>query len=160
MPTFDVVSEVDMNEVTNALNQTNKEVTIRFDLKNTGSKCELKDDVITVVSDENFHLEQVVDVLRGKLAKRKVNVLSLKADDPVKSGGGVRQTITVRQGIATEMGRKIVKAVKDSKIKVQASIREAIVRVSGKKRDDLQAVMALLKEGDYDLPRQFRNFRD
>ncbi len=160
MPTFDVVSEVDMNEVTNALNQTNKEVTIRFDLKSTGSKCERKDDVITVVSDEKFHLEQVVDVLRGKLAKRKVNVLSLKADDPVKSGGGVRQTITVRQGIAIEMGRKIVKAVKDSKIKAQASIQEAKVRVSGKKRDDLQAVIALLKEGDYDLPLQFRNFRD
>ena len=160
MPTFDVVSEVDMNEVTNALNQTNKEVTVRFDLKSSGSKCELKDDVITVVSDEKFHLEQVVDVLRGKLAKRKVNVLSLKADDPVKSGGGVRQTITVRQGIATEMGRKIVKAVKDSKIKVQASIQEAQVRVSGKKRDDLQAVIALLKEGNYDLPLQFRNFRD
>lgn len=160
MPTFDVVSEVDMNEVSNALNQTNKEVTNRFDLKNTGSKCERKDDVITVVSDETFHLEQVVEVLRGKLAKRKVNLLSLKADDPVESGREVRQTITVRQGISTEMGRKIVKAVKDSKIKAQASIQEAKVRVNGKKRDDLQAVIALLKEGNYELPLQFRNFRD
>lgn len=160
MPSFDVVSEVNLHEVTNALDQANKEIGTRFDLKSTGSRCDRADNVITVVSDEKFHLEQVVQVLREKLAKRKVNLLSLQAADPVESGREVRQVITVRQGIEAELGRKIVKRVKESKRKVQASIQEAKVRVTGKKRDDLQAVIALLKEEEFDLPLQFSNFRD
>ena len=160
MPTFDVVSEVNMNEVNNALDQANKEITTRFDLKDTGSKCERADSVITVISDSDFHLEQVVQVLMGKLAKRQVNLQSLENGKPVTSGKEVRQTITVRQGIDAALGKKIIKAVKDSKIKAQASIQEEKVRVSGKKRDDLQAVIALLKEGKYELPLQFNNFRD
>ena len=160
MPSFDVVSEVNMHEVTNALDQANKEVTNRFDLKNTGSECRREDNVITVISDDDFHLEQVVDVMMGKLAKRKVNLQSLKKEPPVASGKTVRQTVTIRRGIDAATGKKIVKAVKDAKLKIQASIHEDKVRVMGKKRDGLQAVIALLKEADYDLPLQFINFRD
>ena len=160
MPSFDVVSEVDLNEVTNALHQANKEVENRFDLKNTGSKCQLNDNVITVVSDSDFHLEQVVQVLNMKLAKRKVNLQSLQAADPIESGKEVRQAITIRQGIDAVLAKKIVKAVKDSKSKTQASIQEQQVRVTGKKKDDLQGIMTLLKEAGYDLPLQFKNFRD
>ena len=160
MPSFDVVSEVDMHEVTNALDQANKEVTNRFDLKNTGSECRREDNVITVISDDDFHLEQVVDVMMGKLAKRKVNLQSLKKEAPVTSGKTVRQTVTIRRGIDAATGKKIVKAVKDAKLKIQASIQEEKVRVTGKKRDGLQEVIALLKEADFDLPLQFINFRD
>ena len=160
MPTFDVVSEVNLHEVTNALDQANKEVSNRFDLKSTGSSCQRAEDVITVVSDDTFHLEQVVQVLMSKLAKRQVDLKSLKADDPVESGREVRQTITIRQGIDGTLGKQIVKIVKDSKTKTQASILEDMVRVTGKKRDDLQAVIALLKESGIDLPLQFINFRD
>ncbi len=160
MPSFDVVSEVDMHEVTNALDQANKEVTNRYDLKNTGSECRREDNVITVISDDNFHLEQVVEVMMGKLAKRNVNLQSLKKEAPVTSGKTVRQTITIRRGIDAAAGKKIVKAVKDAKLKIQASIQEEKVRVTGKKRDGLQAAIALLKEADFDLPLQFINFRD
>ena len=106
MPSFDVVSEVDMNEITNALHQANKEVTNRFDLKNTGSQCQRNENVITVVSDSDFHLEQVVQVLMGKLASRKVNLQSIQAGEPVESGKEVRQALTIRQGIEADLGRK------------------------------------------------------
>jgi uncharacterized protein YajQ (UPF0234 family) len=149
-----------MHEVTNALDQTNKEVTNRFDLKATGSKCQQAENIITVVSDSEFHLEQVVQVLMQKLAARKVNLQSIVHGDPVESGKEVRQLLTIQQGIAAEIGRKIVKRVKDSKSKTQASIQEDKVRVSGKKRDALQSVIALLKEDDFGLPLQFSNFRD
>ena len=149
-----------MHEVRNALEQANKEVTNRFDLKNTGSQCQQEDNAITVISDDHFHLDQVVQVLMGKLSKRGVNLNSLEKADPVESGREVRQIITIRQGIETVLGKKIVKAVKDSKLKVQATIQEAQVRVSGKKKNDLQEVMALLKAADYDLPLQFKNLRD
>ena len=160
MPSFDVVSEVNMHEVTNALHQANKEVTQRFDLKSSGSKCQQADNVITVISDSEFHLEQVVQVLMQKLARRSVDLKSIRHGDPVESGKEVRQLLTIQQGIETDIGRKIVKAVKDSKSKTQASIQEAKVRVSGKKRDDLQAVISLLKENDFGLPLQFVNMRD
>ncbi len=149
-----------MHEVTNALEQANKEVTNRFDLKNTGSQCKQEGNVINVVSDDHFHLDQVVQVLMGKLAKRGVNLNSLEKADPIESGREVRQAITIRQGIETALGKKIVKAVKDAKLKVQATIQENQVRVSGKKRNDLQDIIALLKKADYDLPLQFKNFRD
>ena len=160
LPTFDVVSEVNMHEVNNALDQANKEITNRFDLKSTGSNCARTDNVITVTSDDKFHLDQVVQVLMGRLAKRQVDLKSLKVDDPVESGREVRQTITIRQGIDGTLGKQIVKLVKDSKTKTQASIMEDKVRVSGKKRDDLQAVIALLKQSGIELPLQFTNFRD
>lgn len=160
MPSFDVVSEIDMHEVTNALDQTNKEVANRYDLKNSASDCRREDNVITVISDDGFHLEQVVEVMMSKLAKREVNLQSLKKDEPVTSGKTVRQTFTIRQGIDAATGKKIVSAVKDAKLKLQASIQEEKVRVTGKKRDGLQEVIALLKEADFDLPLQFINFRD
>ena len=160
MSSFDVVSEVDMQEVTNALDQTNKEVGNRFDLKNTGSECQRDGNVITVISDVEFHLEQVVDVMMGKLAKRQVNLQSLKQDASVQSGKTVRMKITILQGIDAPTGKKIIKAVKDAKLKAQAAIQEDKVRVTGKKRDDLQTVIALLKESDFGLPLQFTNFRD
>jgi cyclic-di-GMP-binding protein len=160
LPTFDVVSQVDMHEVTNALDQTNKEVSNRFDLKSTGSSCQRAENVITVVSDDRFHLEQVVQVLMGKMAKRQVDLKSLKSAEPVESGREVRQAITIQQGIDATVGKQIVKIVKDAKSKTQASIMEDKVRVTGKKRDDLQAVIALLKESGIELPLQFINFRD
>jgi uncharacterized protein YajQ (UPF0234 family) len=149
-----------MNEITNALHQANKEVTNRFDLKNTGSQCERNENVITVVSDSEFHLEQVVQVLMGKLASRKVNLQSIETGEPVESGKEVRQALTIRQGIEADLGRKIIKTIKDAKLKTQAAMQEQKVRVSGKKRDQLQQVIALLKESDFDLPLQFSNFRD
>ena len=160
MPSFDVVSEVNLHEVTNALDQANKEIGNRFDLKNTGSSCQRTDNVITVVSDSDFHLEQVTQVLFSKLAKREVNLKSLKKADPVTSGKEVRQAITIMQGIEADLGRKIVKRIKDAKLKTQASIQEDKVRVSGKKRDDLQAVIALLRQDEFEQPLQFTNFRD
>lgn len=160
MPSFDVVSEVNMHEVTNALDQSNKELTNRFDLKGTGSKLERAENVVTLISDSTFHLDQVMQILRGKLAKREVNLKSLDLGDPVTSGKEVRQILTIQQGIPTELGKKIVKSIKDAKLKVQSSINEDKVRVTGKKRDDLQDVMALLKKAEFDLPLQFNNFRD
>jgi uncharacterized protein YajQ (UPF0234 family) len=160
VPTFDVVSEVNMHEVANALDQAGKELTTRFDLKNTGSKCERTDNVINVTSDSDFHLDQVLQVLMGKLAKRGVDLRSLKKGETVTSGKEVRQAITILQGIDADLARKIVKHVKDAKMKVQASIQEQKVRVSGKKRDDLQAAIALLKEAGFEQPLQFENFRD
>lgn len=160
MASFDVVSEVDMHEVTNALDQTNKEVGTRFDLKNTGSKCERTDKGITVISDDKFHLDQVTQVLMSKLAKRQVNLGSLEEGEPTVSGKEVRMEITIRTGIDAPLGKKIIKALKDSKMKVQASIQEDKVRVNGKKRDDLQAAIALIKESGFEQPLQFENFRD
>jgi hypothetical protein len=160
VPSFDVVSEVNMHEVANALDQANKEASTRFDLKGTGSKCQQTDNVITVVSDSDFHLEQVVQLLMGKLAKRQVNLQCLQKAEPVTSGKEVRQSVTIRQGIDAALGKQIVKAVKDARLKAQASIQEDKVRVTGKKRDDLQEVIALLKQTDYGLPLQFNNFRD
>lgn len=161
MPSFDVVSEVNLHEVTNALDQTDKEIHTRFDLKNTGSRCQRDDAVITVTSDDTFHLEQVVQVLMGKLAKRQVDLKSLQSADPVVSGKEVRQAITIRQGIDDALAKRIVRMVKDTKLKVQASLMEGKVRVTGKKKNDLQTIIGLLREAeDIDLPLQMINFRD
>jgi len=160
LPSFDIVSEVDMHEITNALDQTNKEVGTRFDLKDSGSRCERSESVITIVSDSDFHVEQVSQVMMGKLAKRGVDLKSLVPGDLVTSGKEVKQTVTIQQGIEAATGKKIIKAIKDAKMKVQASIQEDKVRVNGKKRDDLQSAIALLKEADFGLPLQFNNFRD
>jgi len=149
-----------MNEVRNALEQANKEVGTRFDLKATGSTCKQDGDVITVASDNDFHLEQVVQVLMGKLAKRQVDLTCLEKAKPVESGKEVRQAITIRHGIDANLGRQIVKLVKDSKTKAQASIQDGQVRVTGKKKDELQTVIAVLRESKLDLPLQFKNFRD
>jgi len=160
MPSFDVVSEVNMHEVTNAVDQANREVTNRFDFKGTDSRFERDDAVITLHAPSEFQLKQMLDVLQSKLAKRQIDLTCLKVDDPQESGKTARQTVTVRQGIDAVLAKQIVKRIKDAKMKVQASIQGDKVRVSGKKRDDLQEVIAFLREETWDMPLQFNNFRD
>ncbi len=160
MPSFDVVSEVDMHEVTNAVDQANREVSTRFDFKGSGARYERADDVITMIAPSEFQLQQMLDILQTKLARRGVDIACLEIGEPQVSGKEVRQTVTIRQGLDSPLAKKIVKLVKDSKLKVQAAIQGEKVRVTGKKRDDLQKVIALLKEADIEMPLQFNNFRD
>ncbi len=160
MPSFDVVSEVDMHEVTNAVDQANREVANRFDFKGTGARFEQEDSAVRLRAQVEFQLQQMLDILRQKLAKRGIDVGCLEIGEPEVSGSEARQTVTLRQGIDSQLARKIVRLVKDSKMKVQAAIQGEKVRITGKKRDDLQAVIALLREADIDLPLQYENFRD
>lgn len=160
MPSFDVVSEVDLHELANAVDQANREVTNRFDFKGTGAEFTLDDSTISLKAQVEFQLQQMLDILRQKLAKRGIDVGALEVKDPVTSGSEARQTVLVRQGIDTPLAKKLVKTIKDAKLKVQAQIQGEQVRVTGKKRDDLQSVIALLREADVDLPLQFNNFRD
>lgn len=160
MPTFDIVSEVDMPEVNNALDQARREVGTRFDFKGVDATFELKDKEITLTADSEFQLEQMLDILKGKLVKRNVDVKSLEIGEVKKSGKQALQTITIQQGIEADVSRKIVKLIKDSKAKVQTAIQGEKLRVTGKKRDDLQEVIALIREASLDVPVQFNNFRD
>lgn len=160
MPSFDVVSEVDMHEVSNAVDQARREVGTRFDFKGTDSKYELADDVVTLISESDFQIKQMLDILRTRLSKRNVDVGCLLEDDPVESGKTVSQKVTVRQGLDSDLCRKVVKEIKGAKLKVQSSIQGDRVRVSGKKRDDLQDAISLLKEKEFELPFQYTNFRD
>jgi uncharacterized protein YajQ (UPF0234 family) len=161
MPSFDTVCEPNMVEVRNAVDTSAKEIGTRFDFKGTSAAIELKDKEITMYGDAEFQLTQVEDILRNKLTKRSVDVRFLDIGKVEKIGGDkVKQVVKVREGIATEDGKKIQKIIKESKIKVQASIQGDAVRVTGTKRDDLQAVMALLRKDMADLPLSFNNFRD
>lgn len=160
MPSFDAVSEVDTQEITNAVDQTNREVGNRFDFKGSSAKVEQKDGQLIVHADNEFQLNQVKDILHTKLAKRKVDIQALEDGKLEENLSAARLPITLKQGIDKDAAKKIVKVIKDSKIKVQASIQGDQVRVNGKKRDDLQQVMALLREADLELPLQFTNFRD
>ncbi len=161
MPSFDTVCEPNMVEVRNAVDTSAKEIGTRFDFKGTSAAIELKDKEITMYGDADFQLTQVEDILRNKLTKRNVDVRFLDIGKVEKIGGDkVKQVITVREGIATEDGKKITKIIKESKLKVQASIQGDAVRVTGTKRDDLQAVMALLRKDMAELPLSFNNFRD
>ena len=161
MPSFDTVCEPNLVEVKNAVETTAKEIGTRFDFKGTSAAIELKDKEITLFGDADFQLTQVEDVLHNKMAKRSVDVRFLDKGDVQKIGGDkVKQVIKVRNGISTEDAKKIQRIIKDSKIKVQASIQGEAVRVTGTKRDDLQAVMALLRKDITDLPISFDNFRD
>lgn len=161
MPSFDVVSEADMIEVKNAVDQSNKEITTRFDFKGSDARVEQKDNELTAFADSEFQLSQVRDVLTNKLAKRKVDVRFLEDGDIKKIGGDkVKQVIKVKNGIETDDAKKIVRIIKDSKMKVQASIQGESVRVTGAKRDDLQAAMAMLRKDVPDMPLEFNNFRD
>ena len=159
-PTFDVVSEVNLPEAQNAVAQAQKEVAQRYDLKGSAAGIEQKERELTLTADNDFALKAVNDILQTKLVKRGV---SLKALDYGKiepaAKGTVRQVVTIQQGIATEKAKEIVKAIKDSKLKVQVSIQGEQLRVSGKKKDDLQAVIALLRGADFGIPLQFTNFR-
>ena len=160
MPSFDVVSEVDMQEVKNAVNQAIREIDTRFDFKGKNARFDLEESVITMRAPDKFQLGQMYDVLTAKLAARKVNVLCLEREAPQENVSDARQVIKVRQGIETELARELVKKVKQTKLKVQVAIQGQQLRVSGKKRDVLQEVIALLKETKVDLPLQFNNFRD
>ena len=161
MPSFDVVSEADMLEVKNAVEQSNKEITTRFDFKGSDARVEQKDNELTAFADSDFQLSQVRDVLTGKLTKRKVDVRFLDLGDVKKMGGDkVKQVIKIKNGIETDDAKKIVRVIKDSKMKVQASIQGESVRVTGAKRDDLQAAMAMLRKDVPDMPLEFNNFRD
>ncbi|MBK6867723.1 MAG: YajQ family cyclic di-GMP-binding protein [Burkholderiales bacterium] len=161
MPSFDTVCDPDMVEVKNAVDNAAKELGTRFDFKGTSAAIELKDKEITLLGDAEFQLQQIEDILRGRLTKRNVDVRFLDKGKVEKIGGDkVRQIIKVRSGIASEDAKKIQRLVKDSKLKVQAAIQGDSVRVTGAKRDDLQAVMALLRRDMADLPLSFDNFRD
>lgn len=161
MPSFDVVSQVDAQEVDNAVNQARKEVQQRFDFKGTSTEIEVEKTEIRINSSDEFKVKSVVEVLQSKLAKRNVPLKALAYGKVEPAAGGrARQVITVRQGIDTDMARRIVKLIKDTKIKVQAQIQADQVRVSGKKRDDLQSILQMLRQQDLDLPLQFINYRD
>lgn len=162
MPSFDIMSEVDKQELRNALDQANKEIANRFDFKGSDARIEQADFVLTVFADTDFQLEQVQDVLNGKLAKRGIDVRSLEIADKSEkvSGNKVKRLVTVKNGIETDLAKKIVKQIKDSKLKVTASIQGDSVRVSGAKRDVLQECIALLRKGITEVPLQFQNFRD
>jgi uncharacterized protein YajQ (UPF0234 family) len=160
MPSFDVVSEVDLHEVRNGVDQANREVGQRYDFKGSSARFELSDDQITLHGQTDFQLQQMLEMLDMKLAKRGVDIGCLERRPPEIGAKTARQTVLLKQGIETEIARRMVKDIKTSKTKVQAQIQGDQLRVTGKKRDDLQQVIGLLKEGDYGLPLQFTNFRD
>ena len=160
MPSFDIVSEVDLHEAANAVDQANREVGARFDFKGSGANYVLKDAVITLEAGNEFQLQQMREILHPRLAKRGIDLLCLKVDPPVSAGRQARQTVTLRQGLDTPLAKQIIKLIKDRKLKVQAAIQGEQVRVTGKKRDDLQEAIALLRQSDLELPLQFTNFRD
>jgi uncharacterized protein YajQ (UPF0234 family) len=161
MPSFDIVSEVDQQEVRNAVDQVNKEVSTRFDFKGSDARVEQAEYVLTVYADTEFQLDQVQDILAQKLSKRSVDVKCLDIGNVEKvSGNKVKRSVTVKTGVETELAKKIVRCIKDSKMKVQASIQGDSVRVSGAKRDTLQEAIALVRKTITDFPLQFQNFRD
>ena len=161
MPSFDTVCEANLVDMKNGVENTTKEITTRFDFKGTSASIEIKDKEITMIGDAEFQLAQIEDVLRNKLTKRNVDVRFLEMGDIQKMGGDkVKQVIKVRNGIEAELGKKIQRIIKDSKLKVQAAIQGESVRVTGAKRDDLQAAMASIRKDMPDLPLSFDNFRD
>jgi len=161
MPAFDIVSEVDQHELTNAVDQANRELDTRFDFRGTDASVEQSNKVLTLHAGSDFQLEQLLDILRMKLVKRKIEVSCLEVKDPIGNGKMRKQEVIIREGVDKDLSRKIVKLVKESKIKVQAAVQGDSVRITGKKRDDLQAVMALLRGNDsLGMPLQFNNFRD
>lgn len=160
MPSFDIVSEIDMHEVTNAVDQAKRELGNRWDFKNVEADIELDDQTITISAEQEFQLEQLMDMLRMAFAKRNIDTRAIDDDGESKAGKLVKKHLKLRQGIEADQGKKIVKMIKDAKMKVQASIQGDKVRVTGKKRDDLQEVIAMLRDSDLELPLQFNNFRD
>ena len=161
MPSFDVVSEVETHEIRNATDQANKEVTTRFDFKGSNATFELKDDVITMKSESTFQLQQMLDILRNKCAKRGIDAGALDPQTATETGlNNASQKVLLKQGLDAEKGKKVIKALKEAKLKVQAQIQGEQVRVTGKKRDDLQQAMAILRDQDIGMPLQFNNFRD
>ena len=160
MPSFDVVSELDHHELTNAVDQANREVENRFDFRGTGAKFALAEVVVTLEAPSEFQVQQMFAILSDKLARRKIDVTAMAPEKPEVSLHQTRQKVVMKHGIDAESARKVVKLVKESKIKVQASIQGEQVRITGKKRDDLQAVIQMLKKAELGLPLQFTNYRD
>jgi uncharacterized protein YajQ (UPF0234 family) len=160
MPSFDIVSEIDMHELSNSIDQANREITNRFDFKGTNSRVELKENIITLVAPAEFQIKQIEDILITKMSKRGIDIKCLEKGEVTENINEAKKAITVRQGIDKELAKKLVKLVKDTKLKVQSSIQGEQVRVTGKKRDDLQEIIQMLKNSKLDLPLQFVNFRD
>ncbi len=160
MPSFDVVSEVNQHELSNGVDQANREVTTRFDFKGTGSNFELADNVITMNTESDFQLTQMYDILCNKLVKRSIDIACLEKGEPVIQARTATQAIKVNEGIETPAAKNMIKLIKQSKAKVQTAIQGEQLRVTGKKRDDLQAVIALLKDANLEIPLQYKNFRD
>lgn len=160
MPSFDVVSEVDLQEVRNAVDQANREIGARFDFKGVEARFELSGALIVMHAEQEFQLQQMMDILRNKLVKRKVDVATMDVKEAVSTLNAARQEIAIKQGIDTDTAKRMVKTLKASKLKVQAQIQADQVRVSGKQRDDLQQAIAQLRAGDWGRPLQFSNFRD
>ena len=160
MPSFDIVSEVDSHELTNAVDQANRELSTRFDFKGVDAGFALEDGSIALHAPSDFQLQQMGDILKARLIARKIDARCLEHGEVLTNVAGARQTIKVRQGIERELAKKLQGALKDAKLKVDTQINGDKLRVTGKKRDDLQAAIALLRGGDYELPLQFDNFRD
>ncbi len=160
MPSFDIVSEVDMHELENAVDQANRELTTRYDFRGVEASFEKKETQIMMTADQEFQLTQMLDMLCQKMVKRGIDIKCMDSKDHYPSGKQVKQEVNVRQGLDKELAKKITKMVKESKMKVQAAIQGEQVRITGKKRDDLQEVISFLKAADLDMPLQFSNFRD
>jgi cyclic-di-GMP-binding protein len=160
MPSFDVVSELNIHEVTNAVDQANRELAQRFDFKDTGARFDLKDFTVTLRAQVDFQLKQMLEILKLRLSKRSIDVACLEVKEPQIALSAATQEVVLRHGIDTESGKKIARLIKDSKLKAQASIQGDKVRIAGKQRDDLQAAIQLLRKSDLGLPLQFNNFRD
>ena len=160
MPSFDVVSEIDRHELTNAVDQVNREVGNRYDFKDSDARVEQAEHTLTLHAQSAFQLEQIMDILRQKLAKRGIDLACMDPGKVEETNNRARQVVTLREGIDQAVGKQIIKLIKDAKLKVQAQIQGEQVRVTGKKRDDLQAAIQLLREAKIDVPLQFNNFRD
>jgi uncharacterized protein YajQ (UPF0234 family) len=160
MPSFDIVSELNQHEAVNAVDQASREIETRFDFRGADAKFELKDKVITMSASADFQLKQMLEILKLRLAKRGIDVQCLKVDDAIVNIQTAKQIVTLREGIDSELGKKVQRLIKDSKIRVQAAMQDKQVRVTGKNRDDLQAVMAMVRGAKLEMPLQFTNFRD
>jgi uncharacterized protein YajQ (UPF0234 family) len=160
MPSFDVVSEIDMHELTNAVDQASREVGTRYDFRGVEAEYELKDNTITMRAEAEMQIEQMLDLLRNKMSKRKIDIACLKVEELERVGKRATKKVIVQQGIETEIARKVVKHIKELKFKVQAAIQGDQLRVTGAKRDDLQQVIADLRQQSFGVPLQFKNFRD
>jgi len=160
MPSFDVVSEIDQHELTNAIDQANREISNRFDFKGTDSKIEMVDNSLTIISSSEFQVKQINDILETKITKRGIDIRCLDYGDITENNNEARQIVVIKKGIEKELARKIVKMIKNSKLKIQAAIQGEQVRITGKKRDNLQQAIAEIKDAKYDVPLQYVNFRD
>jgi uncharacterized protein YajQ (UPF0234 family) len=160
MPSFDVVSEIDSHELTNAVDQASRELAQRFDFKNTGAEFELEEVTVTMSAPAEFQLKQMLEILKLKIAKRGIDIVCLDVQEPLVNLAVAKQLVVLRHGIDQETGKKVTRLIKESKLKVQAQVQGEKVRVTGKKRDDLQEAIAMLRKSTFEVPVQFNNFRD